>query len=71
MGMFDPPDSSKDYLFGPNVTAEVAKNRMSICKLCPSYLEITKMCKECMCIMPLKTKLKAQYGGKCPLGKWK
>lgn len=54
----------------PNVekaTDEEADARYSICKACPELIELTKQCKKCGCIMPLKTKLKAAT---CPLGKW-
>lgn len=41
--------------------------RYDICKACPELIDLTKQCKECGCVMPLKTKLaKAE----CPLKKW-
>lgn len=49
-------------------TKEQQQERMSICEACPELFELTLQCKECMCIMPLKTKL---AHAECPLGKWK
>jgi hypothetical protein len=41
--------------------------RYDICKACPELIDLTKQCKQCGCVMPLKTKLaKAE----CPLKKW-
>ena len=48
-------------------TEEIANNRMQICQECPSLIKTTKQCKECGCIMPLKTKLSRAV---CPLEKW-
>lgn len=44
-----------------------AKRRYEICLSCPRLVKVTKQCKECGCIMPLKTKLAAAV---CPIGKW-
>jgi hypothetical protein len=49
------------------VESEIAEERLSICKLCPKYISTTHQCKECGCIMNLKTKLP---NASCPLGKW-
>jgi hypothetical protein len=49
------------------VSEEEAERRMSICEQCPSLLKITNQCKECGCIMKLKTKL---MKATCPLDKW-
>ena len=44
-----------------------ATRRYDICKSCPEFIDLTKQCKQCRCVMPLKTKLaKAE----CPLKKW-
>ena len=40
-----------------NVTLEVQKNRLDICKQCDRFIKTTSQCKECGCIMNLKTKL--------------
>lgn len=42
-------------------------DRYAICEQCPSFLKLTKQCKECGCFMALKVKLKDAV---CPLGKW-
>ena len=43
------------------------KERLIICKECDSYVKNRDMCKECGCIMSMKTRL---FAAKCPLGKW-
>jgi hypothetical protein len=57
-------------LLNPNteyISEESSSNRYEICLQCPELIQITKQCKKCGCIMPLKTKLKMAT---CPLGKW-
>lgn len=54
------PNSSK-------VIDHIAKDRMSVCKSCDRFLKITGQCKECGCIMGLKTRLS---NASCPIGKW-
>lgn len=57
-------------LINPNsekVSEEVASKRLDICSACPELIDLTKQCKKCGCIMPLKTKLK---NSQCPIGKW-
>jgi hypothetical protein len=57
-------------ILNPNVersSEEEAERRMSICVECPSLLKLTNQCKECGCVMSLKTKLEKAT---CPLGKW-
>lgn len=44
-----------------------AEARMDICNSCPELISLTKQCKQCGCIMPLKTKISAAT---CPIGKW-
>jgi hypothetical protein len=44
-----------------------ADRRFDICKGCPELISLTKQCKECGCIMSLKTKLKHAA---CPINKW-
>ena len=41
--------------------------RMTICNACPHLINITKQCKKCGCVMPLKTKLNL---AECPIQKW-
>mgnify|MGYP006268163045 CR=1 FL=1 len=50
-----------------HLSDEDAKKRMDICLSCPELINVTKQCKKCGCIMPLKTKLKPAT---CPIGKW-
>jgi hypothetical protein len=54
-------DSNKFF-----ATSTVQTQRYEICKTCPSFT-LLKTCKECGCIMPLKTKL---ANTSCPLAKW-
>jgi hypothetical protein len=44
-----------------------ADRRFDICKGCPELISLTKQCKQCGCIMSLKTKLQHAT---CPLNKW-
>lgn len=46
---------------------EEAERRLSICKACPRLINATNQCKECGCIMTLKTKL---LHAECPIHKW-
>lgn len=41
--------------------------RMSICESCEFFIQTTKQCKKCGCVMTFKTKL-ANAG--CPIDKW-
>jgi hypothetical protein len=44
-----------------------AQARLDICGECPELVGLTKQCKQCGCVMPMKVKLK---NAACPLGKW-
>jgi hypothetical protein len=44
-----------------------SNRRFDICNGCPEFINLTKQCKKCGCVMSLKTKLKEAT---CPLGKW-
>ena len=44
-----------------------AKERMSICRKCEKLNPLLVQCKECGCLLVLKTKMKNQD---CPLNKW-
>tara|TARA_B110000977_G_C10963415_1_gene449449 strand:- start:479 stop:973 length:495 start_codon:yes stop_codon:yes gene_type:complete len=48
------------------VDTAVQESRYDICKACDS-LSVLKTCKECHCIMPIKTRL---TNAVCPIGKW-
>jgi hypothetical protein len=50
--------------YAPEIEAD---RRYDICKSCPELIDLTKQCKQCGCIMSLKTKLQHAT---CPLGKW-
>ena len=57
-------------LFNKNlgrVETEMAEQRFNICLECPQLIKLTNQCKECGCLMNLKTKLP---NASCPLGKW-
>lgn len=51
----------------PYASEPLADKRYDMCLKCPELIKITKQCKQCGCVMPLKTKLKE---ARCPLGKW-
>ena len=46
---------------------EQYEKRMSICESCDRFFELTKQCKECKCVMPIKARIKQAT---CPLNKW-
>lgn len=52
---------------GLHVTEEVIVQRMSICEGCDRFIKATKQCRECGCIMTMKTRLS---NASCPLHKW-
>jgi hypothetical protein len=51
----------------PLVVKKIAQERYDICKSCDRFNTVTYQCKECMCFMKLKVKLKNSH---CPLNKW-
>lgn len=50
-----------------NVDLVVQEKRISICRQCDRFIKATTQCKECGCVMKLKTKLPH---ASCPLDKW-
>ena len=50
-----------------NTDEQVGIDRYAICLECPELVALTKQCKQCGCVMPMKVKLK---DADCPLGKW-
>lgn len=49
------------------VSEDLATQRYDICLSCPELVKVTKQCKQCGCVMFIKTKIaKAE----CPLKKW-
>ena len=51
----------------PRSSAELAKERLDICKQCPFLNQKIIACKKCGCFMIAKTRL--EKAG-CPIGKW-
>lgn len=49
-----------------SVPEAVLNARLELCNACPR-LSVTRQCKECLCFVDLKTKLRQE---KCPLDKW-
>tara|TARA_B100000287_G_C20103009_1_gene571168 strand:- start:142 stop:318 length:177 start_codon:yes stop_codon:yes gene_type:complete len=49
------------------VSKAIFKQRINICKQCPSFDPALNRCKECGCFLLLKAFIKAT---KCPLNKW-
>lgn len=49
------------------IDSELYKKRLQVCKTCEHFIKISQQCKICMCIMPLKAKIKSST---CPKGKW-
>jgi hypothetical protein len=54
-------------LINPLLKKEEAQKRFNICINCDRFIKSTTMCKECLCVMKVKCKLKT---AECPLGKW-
>lgn len=46
---------------------DFAKERYDFCKTCTEFNNVLKLCTQCGCWMPGKTKLKS---ASCPLGFW-
>jgi len=49
------------------VSDEVRNSRYSICKSCPEFLVLTTQCKQCGCLMKIKSGMSK---AECPIGKW-
>jgi len=49
------------------VEKPLSELRLEICATCENFIEITKQCKKCGCLMAFKTKLPH---AECPIGKW-
>jgi hypothetical protein len=52
---------------GLRVTEDVIQSRLAICRECDRFIKATQQCRECGCIMPLKTRLS---NASCPIEKW-
>jgi hypothetical protein len=57
------PDSTAN----PDVIRKFDRQRITICMSCDRFSKYTRLCKECGCFMPAKTKLRGSF---CPIGKW-
>ena len=71
----------KDNLLDPNavkpwdalspntdwVNDEIKDSRYSICQQCPEFIHLTTQCKQCGCVMKIKSGIK---NATCPIGKW-
>ena len=44
-----------------------AYERLQLCESCDKYIKLAKICSECKCFMPVKTRLRF---ANCPIGKW-
>jgi hypothetical protein len=51
----------------PTLSKEEAQKRYDICKECPHLIAMTKQCRHCLCVMPLKVKVPNAF---CPINKW-
>jgi hypothetical protein len=57
-------------MLNPNTvwtTDEKKEQRLNICRGCPEFISLTTQCKQCGCIMKMKTAMEAAV---CPLSKW-
>lgn len=65
------PNAVKPWdIINPNtewVSDEIKESRYSICKQCPEFIDLTTQCKQCGCVMKIKSGL---YNAACPIGKW-
>ena len=52
---------------GMHIDQDSISARLEICNQCEKFISVTKQCRECGCIMPLKARLNT---ANCPLGKW-
>jgi hypothetical protein len=58
------------HMLDPNAKIpdkKYVKARLDICESCPQFIKLTSQCKECGCVMKLKTHL---VHAECPIGKW-
>ena len=49
------------------VEKKIKEERFSICQQFPRFIKLTGQCRECGCVMKLKTSLPHST---CPIGKW-
>ena len=46
---------------------ETFEERLSICKNCEKYINLSNQCRVCLCFMPVKARFAA---AECPVKKW-
>ncbi len=46
---------------------DLAQERYNVCKTCPAFKPVVRVCNRCNCFMPVKVKF-AQAA--CPAGRW-
>lgn len=51
----------------PILPKHIAEKRYNECKQCPELVHMTKQCKKCFCVMPVKVRVPS---AECPLQKW-
>jgi hypothetical protein len=44
-----------------------SQDRLAICKTCPELITPINVCKQCGCLMNIKTRI---FSSACPLNKW-
>lgn len=54
-------------IFAQIIPQEQSNRRLDICKKCEYFRELTKICKLCHCIIPLKVKFDL---AECPDKRW-
>jgi len=73
MDFFNPPEDYKSpfdkygWLNSMVVDSSTYKSRLKICNSCDYLQKTVKICKDCKCFMPAKTRLKTSS---CPQNKW-
>lgn len=60
-------DGPWDIFIKDSATKEVSEQRYSVCKECDQLMAVTKQCKKCWCVMPVKVTVSTAT---CPLNKW-
>lgn len=60
----DPAQLELDFLINKETNSQ---NRLAICKTCPELIGHINVCKQCGCLMNIKTRI---FTSACPLNKW-
>lgn len=64
---YDPEATLSRIEIEEKLKAVDAHKRLEVCQECDKYIKLARICSECKCFMPLKTRFKLS---KCPLEKW-